>query len=160
MKLYRALQIFCITFNDFNGSFFSVGFTVALVILPIVYIYIALTFTGLHILVFLVFPALAIFNVTLICSFLPQHSKVNTLSAELVRSMKQGGKTAKGHALLAENASNNEIIYVRDELVKKKRMVAFAPMGIRIWFFGVYTLGTTQELMDQLFNNILLLMSL
>ena len=156
MKLYRALQVFCTTFNDFNGSLFTVGFTVALVILPIVYIYIALTFTGLHILVFLVFPALAVFNVTLIISFLPQHSKVGILSAELVRAMKQGARTAKGHQFDSENG----IMSAHGELVMKKTMAGFAPLGIRIWFFGVYTLGTTEELMDQMFNNIILLMSL
>ena len=135
------------------------GFTVALVILPIVYIYIALTFTGLHVLVFLVFPALAFLNVTLICAFLPQHSKVRILSAELIGAMKQGGTTAKGN-LRVKNDGNTAVTNAYEEVVKKKKMAAFAPLGIRIWFFGVYTLGTSQELMEQLLNNVILLMSL
>ena len=158
VKLYRSLQVFCNTFNDFNGSFFTVGFTLALVILPIVYIYIALTFTNLHFLVFLVFPALAIFNVTLIVAFLPQHSKVRILSARLLRSMKRACKMMKGN--MAENIHCANLLDLKEEIVRKKIMAAFAPLGIRVWSFGVYTLGTTEMLIEQMCNNIILLMSL
>ena len=162
IKLYRTLQVFCTTFNDFNGSFFTVGFTMALVALPIVFIYVALTMSNLHVLVFLIFPALSAFNVSLIVAFLPHHSKVRILSVDLVRAMKKGGKTYKGgikdaKSVLASAAGPDDQFEL---MLRKRKMLAFAPLGIRVWFFGVYTLGTTEVLMEQMLNNIILLMSL
>ena len=134
----------------------------SLVALPIIFIFVTLTMTDLHILVFLVFPALSLFNVSLIVAFLPQHSKVRILSADLVRAMKKGGRTFKGEkteakSFLTVRAGQDANVEI---MLRKKQMLAFAPMGIKVWFFGVYTLGTTEVLMEQMLNNIILLMSL
>ena len=150
------------TFNDFNGSFFTVGFTMALVTLPIIFIYVALTMSNLHILVFLIFPALSASCVTLFVAFLPQHSTVRILSANLVGAMKKGGRTCEGETVdvkccYVSGARQDAML---EMVLPKKKMLAFAPLRIRVWFFGVYTLGTTEVLMEKMLNNIILLMSL
>ena len=159
VKLYRALQVFCNTFNDLNGSLLTVAFTVMLDAAPIVFIFVALTVSNIHFLIFLLFPAISLGCIILILAFLPQHSKVRNLSAELLQQMKRtSDRAAPGWESSDDPHSHRWLVYKKG--LWRKQMLAFYPLGIRIWFFGVYTLGTTQELMDQMLNNIILLMSL
>ena len=160
MQLYRYLQLFCISFNDFNGSFFTVGFTMMIVVLPILFTYLALTATFLNLLVYMMLPGFAIFNVVLIMFFLPQHSKVGILSMDLVKVLRS--RLIKSESGRMENRARPGVMMAdaHRRNILKKRIRALQPLGFRIWFFGIYTLQTSQELVEQLFNNVILLLSL
>ena len=126
---------------------------------PIVFIFVALTVSDIHFLIFLLFPAISLGCIILILAFLPQHSKVRNLSTGLLQQMKRAsGRATTGWESGDDPHSHRWLVYKKR--LWRKQMLGFYPLGIRIWFFGVYTLGTTQELMDQMLNNILLLMSL
>ena len=118
---------------------------------------------------YLVYPMISIFCVALIIAFLPQHSKVRIFSKQLVSQMRgrQVGfePTENGHYFGGnERQVRVQIVDVMNRMERKKYLLkrarAFRPLGFQISFFGVYTLGTSGDMMDQLFNNVILLLSL
>lgn len=80
---------------------------------------------------------------------------------QLVRAMKKLGSTFTNKKVVNTFVDSGfEDGSKMENMPIKKKMLAFAPLGIKVWFFGVYTLGTTQVLMEQMFTNIIFLMSL
>ena len=160
LKLYQALQLFSITLNDF-GSTFCAAFNVILTACPVVFIYVALTVSGIHFLIFLVFPSISFACIALILAFLPQDSRIQSLSSELLTQMKKGIRACNSDVTANPIASRKSVRVGHNEgRFRRKKILALYPLGIRIGIFGVYTLDTSQELMNQLLNNLLLLLSL
>ena len=155
VESYLYLQIFCESFNDFNGGLFTTGFCFILLASPILFIYLALvSFHVVNILVYLIAPSMCVSWVGLILLFLPQHAKVQLKSKALLQIMQQGPirSTRREFSNTLSEEKQREWI--------EKRVQAFRPLRIEISFFGSFSLDTPAVMMDQLFNNILLLLSL
>ena len=162
MTLYRCLQLFCILVNDFNGSVLTVGFVLMTGITSVTFIYPSLTCSYLSLFVFLLLPLIAAFCIVVILFFIPQHAKVRILSKDLVALM--GKRPLRMTSYMWDDESTG---YLRCDtncnlrsnwLTLKAR--ALAPLGIHIWYFGVFTLATSEELLQQIFTNVLLFLSL
>ena len=162
LKGYIYLQLFCRFFNHFNGTFFIVGFCLVVVGTPVALSYLSLKyFDQLGIKLQLLFPLAAVFCVILIVTLVPQDAKVRIDSVRyLVNARKKRVEFLRwrqddvkifGQPLM-DRESHMEFIH--------KRLDAFSPLGIEIWFFGHFSISTSQNMIDQMFNNILLLLSL
>ena len=163
VTLYRYLQLFCILFNDFNGSVLTVGFILITGVTSVAFIYLSLTYSYLSLFVFLLLPFIFTFCIIVLLFFnIPQHAKVRILSKELVGMMRSrpigslsrlSVKGRKNHVASASRCNLHA-----DTLKRSGR--ALATLGIQIWFLGVFTLATSEEMMQQIISNILLLLSL
>ena len=153
---YLYLQIFCETFNDFNGGFFTTGFCFLLVSSSILFIFIALTsYHVVNILIYLMSPALAMIMIGLILLFVPQDAKIFIKSRKLLDIMRRRPlrvRTRWEYPLIQNEGRQREWM--------RKRLQAFRALKIEISFFGAFSLSTPAGMMDQLFNNIILLLSL
>ena len=153
---YLYLQIFCEAFNGFNDELFTTGFCFVLISTSIILVFISLTsFHVVNILVYVMAPTLAVVTVGLILMFLPQDAKIHIKSKKLLDVMRR---------LPVRIGARREFRIIqsegRDREWIRKRLQAFRPLKIEISFFGAFSLSTPAVMMDQLFNNIILLMSL
>ena len=163
LKGYIYLQLFARCFNDLNGTYFITGYCFVVVGCPVLGFYVSIQhFDKLGLQLQFLYPFVTAFCVILIVVMVPQDAKVGIDSASYL-----GGLNAK-RIKLSENVSNYGIELfgkaTTDREIRKKfirkRIQAFVPIGIEIWIFGPFTIGTTQNMIDQLFNNTLLLLSL
>ena len=162
MTLYRYLQLFCILFNDFNGSVLTVGFVLITGATSVAFIYLSLTCSYLSFFVFLLLPFISTFCFIVILFFIPQHAKVRILSKHLVEGMRSRPVGRLSDARMNERTKQAACVTRCSMYANavKRSPRALAPLGIQIWFFGVFTLGTSDEMLQQIINNVLLLLSL
>ena len=129
---------------------------------PVALFYLSLKyFDQLGIKLQLLLPFGAVFCVILIVTLVPQDAKVRIDSLRyLVNARKKRIEFSRwrqdyvrifGQPLM-DREDHMEFI--------RKRLDAFSPVGIEIWFFGHFSISTSQNMIDQMFNNILLLLSL
>ena len=162
VTFYRYLQLFCILFNDFNGSVLTVGFVLMTGVTSVAFIYLSLTCSYLNIFVFLLLPVTSAFCFLIIFFFIPQHAKVSILSEGLVDGMRSR-PVARLSDLKMNKGTKHAACVIRCNLhanTIKRSSRALAPLGIQIWFFGVFTIATSDEMLQQIINNVLLLLSL
>ena len=163
LKGYIYLQLFCRCFNDFAGTYFITGYCVVVVACPALGFFVSIEhFDKLGLQLQFLYPFVTVFCVILIVVIVPQDAKVGIdsanylagLSAKYIKRSKNVSNC--GIELVGKPTANGEI---RKKFIRK-RIRAFLPVGIEIWFFGPHTIATTQNMIDQLFNNTLLLLSL
>ena len=161
LKGYIYVQLFGKIFNEFNASFFVVGFNFVVVAYPVALFFIILKhFNELGLLLQLLIPSAAIFCVFLIVAFLPQDAKVRVRSANYlvaVRTRKIGspGMDIACMKLFGMPIANEKF---REKFIRR-RIRSFLPVGIQIGSFGDISFGTSECMLEQLFNNVLLLLS-
>ena len=84
LKGYIYLQIFCRLFNKFTATFFIVGFCIAVVGLPVAFIFVSLKFFDqLGLKMQILYPFASVFCVRLIVVIVPQDAKVRIDSTRL-----------------------------------------------------------------------------
>lgn len=162
LKGYIYLQIFCRLFNKFTATFFIVGFCIAVVGLPVAFIFVSLKFFDqLGLKMQILYPFASVFCVRLIVVIVPQDAKVRIDTTRYLRDARKKRiefSTGRGDAVklfgrpIVDHGDHAQFI--------RKRLDAFVPVGIEIWFFGHFTISTSQNMIEQLFNNIILLMPL
>ena len=163
LKGYIYVQLFCRLFNDFNASFFVVGFNFVVVAYPVaLFFFIIKHHSDLGLMLQLLIPSTAIFCVVLIVAFLPQDAKVRICSTkylEAISKRKLGnppGMNTIGTRLFGQLITVGKL---RAKFIRR-RIRSFEPVGIQVWFFGCISIGTSGYMLEQLFNNVLLLLSL
>ena len=163
LKGYIYLQLFIKLFNNFNGTFFIVGFCVIVVATPAALIFVSLRFyDDLGLYMQFLFPFCAVFDIILIVIIVPLDAKVRIDSVRYLEGVK---KKRIGFSTWIQ--MNEVKLFGRPSLdlrgrrkFIRKRLRAFLPVGIQIWFFGFFSISTSKNMIEQLFNSILLLLSL
>ena len=138
------------------------GFCIVVVACPVAFFFVSLTcFNQLGFKMQVLYPFAAVWCVILIVVIVPQDAKVSIDSTRyLVHLKKKRNEFSLGSRdevrlfglSLADRRSHEEFIC--------KRLQALGPVRIEIWFFGHFTISTSQTMIEQLFNNLILLLSL